>query len=568
MSRGLEPPHASPGRLLRRTLRNVGTGLHDSLRVPLSLRVPREWLVLRLDRGLVEASPTAPWLDEALRRPTALPVLLECLELARTDRRLQGVLLRLGRARLGWARAAALARALEGLREAGKLRVAYAEQTGNAGAWLGGLCDQFWMAPEGRLDLVGVRVETPFLRGALEKLRVRPEVIFAGRYKSAGEILERSSMSREAREALDPVVAQLYGALVDGLARGRAGSADRARRWIDEGPYLASQAQACGLIDDRVYADELPLRLAALTKGAGSDAEHEARLVGPAAYLRAARPAFAWQPLLGGGELAVVPLQSLITPGSGSPRGVVGLLRRLARSPEVRAVVLRVDSPGGDPLASDLIWRAVCRLGEVKPVVASLAEIAASGGYYVAMGAQRVIAEPTTLTGSIGVVMASLELEGLLEQLGVRFDAVERGRHAGIFDPLRRRSEEERALLRRQVQCLYDSFVDKVAASRGLTRARVEEVAQGRVWTGRDAQEHGLVDALGGPDAALAQARELAGLAPGEGRVVYHSPVASWLAQGFQSGPLDLGSILRTGRPPLPPIDGAQLFCPISAPLR
>jgi protease-4 len=403
-------------------------------------------VVVRVDRGLSEARTVSPWIEEALQLPQSLANVLDCVEFARKDPRVHGVLFRLGQAPLGWAKVSALARGLGRLREAGKPVVVYAERAGNAGAWLGALADHFWMAPEGRLDLLGVRVETPFLRGALEKLRIRPDVFFAGRYKSAGEILERKSMSRAAREALDEVVDRLYASLLDGLAQGRAGNLDRAREWVDGGPYLASQALEVGLIDELVYGDELPGRLAAIADGTEPSAtSREARLVSVPAYLRVARPRFRWQPLRGAPNiLAVVPLQGLIGASAGSPRGIVGQLRRLAQSEEVCGVVLRVDSPGGDPLASDLIWRAVGKLAEKKPVVASLGDTAASGGYYVAMAANEIVAEPTTLTGSIGVVMLSLEFEGLLEGLGVRFDAVERGRHAGIYDPARPRTEEER----------------------------------------------------------------------------------------------------------------------------
>ncbi len=552
------PQTPTPGTVLRRLVRNIGSGLRDAALLPFHARLPREWVVLRLDRGLVESAHAPSWIGDALQRRSTLASALECLELAREDGQVRGVLLRLGRAPLGWAQVSALARGVQALRAAGKQVVAYAEHAGNAGAWLGALADRFWMAPQGRLDLVGIRAETPYLRGALDKLGVRPEVFFAGRYKSAGEVLERSSMSPAAREALEEVVGGLYDALLEGLAAGRAGDAQRARDWVDGGPYLAAQAQEIGLVDACVYPDELPARLAALEpEGAGGGPDAEARPVSAAAYLRAARPRFGWQPLIGAGELAVVPIQGLLAPGSGSERGVVGVLRRLAKDHNVSAVVLRVDSPGGDPLAADLIWRAVRQLAEAKPVVASLGDTAASGGYYVAVGAHAIVAEPTTLTGSIGVVMASLDFEGLLANLGVRVDAVERGRHAGIFDPSRPRSPEERALLKRQVRQLYAEFVSKVSEGRPLPAAKVEAVAQGRVWTGERAHAYGLVDALGGLDLALSRVRELAALGPDEGRVVHYAPLPPLLTRLFQRGAAERG-----GWPP-----GAQLWCPIEIPL-
>jgi protease-4 len=556
-----EAPVPSPGTVARRLLQNLGRGVRDTALFPLTSRAPREWVVVRLDWGLTEASPVPPWAEGMLQRPGTLANVLDCLDLAHKDPRVCGVLFKLGRASLGWAKLSALERALGRLREAGKHVVVYAESAGNAAAWLGALANHFWMAPEGRLDLLGVRVEAPFVRQALEKLRIRPEVFFAGRYKSAGETLERRSMSPTAREALDEVVEGLYDSLLNGLAQGRAGDKERAREWVDQGPYLASQAKDIGLVDELVYDDELPTRLAAIAdETEPSDTSREAHLVTTPAYLRLARPRFRWQPLLGGPNvIAVVPVQGLIGPGAGHSRGVVGQLRRLADSDEVCAVVLRVDSPGGDPLASDLIWRAVKKLTEKKPVVASLGDTAASGGYYVAMAANEIVAETTTLTGSIGVVMLSLEFEGLLETLGVRFDSVERGKHSGIYDPVRPRTEEERAVLKDQVKTLYRSFLKKAADGRGLALEEVEKVAEGRVWTGENAHTRKLVDRLGGLDTALARARELAGIGAEEGRVMHCSPLTSVLSRLLQPSPTD-GSFQ--------PLGEAQFRCPVQIRLR
>jgi protease-4 len=191
----------------------------------------------------------------------------------------------------------------------------------------------------------------------------------------------------------------------------------------------------------------------------------------------------------------------------------------------------------------------VGKLAEKKPVVSSLGDTGASGGYYVAMAANEIIAEPTTLTGAIGVVMAGLKFDAFLEQLGVSFDAVERGRHAGIYDPVRARTEEERALLRRQIELLYTDFVRKAAKNRGLSEEVLDRVAQGRVWTGSHAKEHALVDQLGGLDVALARVRELSGLDPEAGRVVQYSvsPVA---ARFLRPSPLERAR-------------GAQFLCPV-----
>jgi protease-4 len=490
-----------------------------------------------------------------LQLPRVLATVLRALDRAAQDPRVRGVLLRVGTAALGWGKVNALARAVRDLRDAGKKVVVYADRTGNAGAWLGAQADRFWMAPEGRLDLLGVRTESLFLRPVLDRLGVRAEVMQVGRYKSVGETLTRDSMSAAAREALEEVVDSLYGRLVDGLASGKAGSTEQARRWVDEGPYVAGEAREIGLVDDLVYGDEIATRLDELVGGANAS-PREARLTSETSYLRFSHEGFRWRPVLGRPDrIAVVPISGLLRSGAGSPQGVVGVLRGLARDRSVAAVVLRVDSPGGDPLASDLIWRAVRKVTERKPVVASLGDVAASGGYYVAMGANAIVAEPTTLTGSIGVVWAMLNVGGLLDRLGVGVEAVERGAHAGIYDPTRDRTGAERKRLRKQVEQLYSDFVAKVASGRRLDRARVEAVAQGRVWTGSRARDHNLVDDLGGLDRAVLRARELAGLPP-EGE-------EPEFVRGYA---LPLRRLL--GSEPVAEDGGLRLFCPVWIPLR
>ena len=545
-------PQVAGGRALVTLLRNLVGALRDLALWPFEQRVPREWILVRLDRGLVEAAASPPWIAAFRRGPATVAQLMECLERAARDPAVRGVVLRVGSGARGWSKVSSLARAIGELRSGGKRVVVYATATGNAGAWLGALADDFWMAPEGRLDLIGVRFSSRFLRGALDHLNIRGDVIHAGKYKSFGDQLTRSALSEPAREMLEAVVESLYSELVDGLASGAAGDAETARRWIDGGPYLATQARELGIVHDLVYADEVRARLARLA--GATDPDEEAKLTPAASYLRVSRPRFRWRPLASGPRLiAVVPVVGIIRSGSASARGVVGALQRLQRSDDVGAVVLRIECPGGDALASDLIWRAASKLAEVKPVVASLGDVAASGGYYLAMAAQEIVAEPTTLTGSIGVAMPWVEIDAFLDRLGVQVDGVERGRHAGIYDISRARSTEERALLKRQVEQLYRSFVEKAARSRGLETAELERVAQGRVWTGAQAQERGLVDALGGVGLALQRARALTGLGPDEGEVVQIGPAAPPLAQLVGPEPLDLAA--------------GTLLCPVRIPL-
>ncbi len=558
MERG-SPRRGRPVQLAGRVLQNVAGLVRDAFVAPFARRVAREWVAVRLDHGISEAPRRGRlWLPSAFPAPQPLASVLEALRLASADARVRGVFVRLGTAPLGWAKVAALARALLRAREAGKHVIAYAEATGNAGAWLGGLANRFWMAPAGRLDLLGVRLESVFLRRALDQLGIGAEVLAAGRYKSFGEMLDRERMSEPAREALESVVDDLYATLVEGLAAGKAGDTETARRWIDGGPYLAEEALEAGLVDELVYGDEIPARLAEIAGARASGESGEPRTaqpIGAGAYVRVARRRFTWFPISEGPpRIAVVPVLGLIRPAAATPRGVVGTLRRLERDDTVRGVVVRVDSGGGDPLASDLIWRAVKQLAGRKPVVASLGDRAASGGYYVAMAANEIVAEEATLTGSIGVVLAGLEFEGLLGRVGVGLDGVERGKHAGIYAATHPRSEEERELLQRQIELLYRRFTRNAADSRALSMDDLEAVAEGRVWSGRQASQNQLVDRLGGVELALERAEILAGLQAGQG-VPFYCPTQ-------MAGP---GRFLR--RNPLEaspaPASPAQLWCPI-----
>jgi len=540
-------PRARPWSLrpLARLLRNLGGCARDLVVAAVASRTPREWVVLRLDRGVTETDTPRRWIGSWMPGPSALPLILEALERIEDDSEVRGVLLRVGTAPIGWAKAASLARALERVRGRGKRLVVYSTNGGNAAAWLGALADRFWMAPQARLDLIGVRLESPFVRGILDRFGVRPFVLQAGRYKGVGEILERTAMSEDSREALGQVADDLYGALVGALIR-RAGSEAKAHAWVDGGPYLAAQALEAGIIDALVYPDELRRRVDALTATAVppdsastpksepltdvdlDDGETRSTMLPPETYLRLARPRFRWPAIWRSHpQIVVVPILGGIDNEQG--RRVGGWLTDLRSSEDVAAVVLRIDSPGGDPAASDLIWHAVGRLRERKPVVASMGDTAASGGYYAAMAANVILAEPTTLTGSIGVVMAGVEVEAALAELGVRFDGVQRGEHAGIWSLARERSDEERALLRRQVDLLYEEFVAKAAAGRRMEPAQLEALAQGRVWSGAAALACGLVDELGGVGDAVARARVLAGLEAEEGEVAWvHPPSGPW----------------------------------------
>jgi len=519
---------ALPG-LVRRLGHNAA---HAARRVADRFALPADrgfWLVLRL----------APPLDE--QRPPPLPFqgdtgmsLLEALQVldaAARDSQLDGVLVRLAGAPGGWSQATALRRALLRVRESGRPVVAYGDRLGVAELLVASAASRLWLPPSGSLALVGLRAEAFFLRGLLERLGVEPDVVRVGGFKTAAETFLRDSMSPEQRAQSEALLDDLYGELVEGLAAGRGLSPEAVRDRVDRGPWSAPAAVEAGLADACLYPDELEPELERMTPIPPPErpGPRRVRLVDAPSYgaLRARTAGF--RPLLGDvPRLAYVVASGPIRGGRG-PYGIASdafreLLERLRRDPGVKGVVLRLTTPGGDTLASDLLWRAVVTTRRDKPVVVSMGEVAASGGYYLAAAADAVLAEAGTVTGSIGVVGGKLSLEGLYARLGVGRDGVERGARAGMLSESRGFTAEERAALRDEMQAIYGSFLDKVGEGRGLDRAAVERVAQGRVWSGARALELGLVDALGGPLEALAETRRRAGLAPAEPYLVETHP--------------------------------------------
>lgn len=446
--------------------------------------------------------------------------LLQSLERVAEDPRISGVLLRFqGTGPHRFNQAAALRRRVDRLREAGMPVVAWAESLTAAQLWIASGADSVWLPESGVVQLVGLRTEQFFLKDLLDKLDVEPEVVHVGRYKSAGEIATRRSMSPEQREQSEAWLTDLYRELVDAIGTGRGLESGEVRERIDRGPYAAGAAREAGLIDGFLYADELEEALRPFSRG--GDTSRDVAFLDLASYLGRVVADPGWRPLLRHlPKLAYVVATGNVLRGT-SRRGIgsVPVSRLLARVREddgTAGVVLRVDSPGGDAVASDLLYRAVELTAQEKPVVVSMGEVAASGGYYLAAAAHAIWIEPGSLTGSIGVVGGKVNLEGLYRRLGIGRDAVEMGDRAGLFSEARGFTPDERRAVGDEMQALYDVFLKRVAAGRGLDVDAVERVAGGRVWSGRTALDVGLVDGLGGPLEAIDDARRRAGIGDGE----------------------------------------------------
>ncbi len=504
--------------------RIAANGVRAARRLLARAALPRSqgaWLVVRLEGALDELSP--PRLLFAPDGSLGLLDLLQTLERAASDSQVDGVLLRFSGASLGFGQALSLRRAIDAVRAAGKPVAAWAERLDAHEYLVASAASRLWLAPVGELFLVGLRLDGFYLRGLLDHLDVKPEIIRIGSHKAAAEHLTRESMSPEEREQLEGLIDDLFGELSAKIAAGRALETGAVGSLVDRGPFRASVAAEIGLSDGCLYSDEVPSALEALTPIPPLDrpGPRRTRLIEAGAYHGLRTADVGWRPLFRElPRIAYVVARGAIHRGSGA-RGIASdsmrrLLEALGRDDDVRGVVLRIDSPGGDGVASDLLWRAVAQLAREKPVIASMGDVAASGGYYLACAADAIFAEAGTLTGSIGVVGGKVNLAGLYRRIGIQRDAVERGARAGLLSEARGFTPDERAALRDDMASLYATFIARVAEGRGLTPEAVERVAQGRIFSGARARALGLVDTLGGPLDALREARRRAGLREGE----------------------------------------------------
>jgi protease-4 len=473
------------------------------------------YLTLDVDGRIVDlpglAGPRPPrWLRRT-PGPAALSSLRELARHAARDPRVAGLLVRVKALHGGAATHVSLRDALAELRAAGKDVVLHLpEGAGSDALLLASAARLVVVGPGTVVSPLGYAAEARYVRRTLERAGVAAEVFARGAYKSAGEALVRDRMSEAQREQLEALLDARHEALVSALSAGRGVPRATALRWIDEAPYPARDALERKLVDAIAYDDELP-RLLSPGRPRG------APLLAARRYL-AARRATSFRPLVSPGVVGVVAVHGAIVLRAPFAFGAVAVeervvaalrLARAARS--VRGVVLHVDSPGGSAVASDRIHHEVARLAEVKPVVAYLSDVAASGGYYVACGAHAIVAQPLTVTGSIGVVSARLVLGPLLERLGVATEIVRRGAHADFLSAERPATDEERAALERQLDVFYETFLGVVAKGRGRSVAEIEPLAGGRIWAGSDAHARGLVDALGGFQCALDEVRRRVG---------------------------------------------------------
>jgi len=460
----------------------------------------------------VDEGPPPPTLtfDLLRRERPAFHELLFAMRNAAEDHSVTGVVLHVDGLDWGWARVYEMAAAVRAVRDAGKPVYASLDGGGEKEYLLAASAGLVAMPPVSTLQLDGLSASAMFLRGTYDKLGIKPNFAHVGRYKSAVEQFTRDSLSPDGRKAMEDLLDDEFALLVDSLASERRLTPDSVRRLIDEGPFTARIAHGCGLVDTLLARADVD-SLAAHAGGGRRPAISFTR------YAQEGGP-------VTGEHLALVVAEGEIIDGrstegafggrSVGDRTLVEALREIRGRKNIRAVVFRIDSPGGSGNASDAVWQELRRLRREKPVIVSMGDVAASGGYYMACAADAIVADPATITGSIGVFGGKLNVLGLYRKLGLNVETVTRGRHAAMWSPFKDFDPEEEALYQRSLEQFYDVFLARVAEGRKMSASVVDSVGQGRVWSGLAAKPLGLVDRFGGLHEAFQVARARAHIEP------------------------------------------------------
>jgi protease-4 len=466
-------------------------------------------------------------------RPS-LSKIVNRLDKAAKDDTVKAVLLKIEELQLGRGKVYELRAAVDRVRKAGKPVYALLSMADTNTYLLASACDEIVLAPPGVLILPGVRAEVTFYKGLFEKLGIQFDMMQMGKYKGAAEPYTRREMSPAMRENMETLVDGLYDDLIATVAKDRKLEKDQVKKLIDEAIFTAEAARKARLVDRVTYRDQfleaLKKKLNAekldVTTKYGQD-KTSADFSGFSGFMKLMELAMGGKPTkkeTKQKKIAVVYASGMIMTGKSSSdifgtqtvgsTTLVEALRDASGDEDVVAIVLRIDSPGGSAVASDLIWHEVVNIK--KPIIASMGDVAASGGYYIAMGAKQIFAAPSTLTGSIGVVGGKPALNGLFDKVGLNTEVISRGKNSGAFSMLHPLKPEERAAWLKMMEETYAQFVSKAAEGRKMPRQKLEELAQGRVYTGQQAAAKGLVDGLGTLEDAVAAAKKAAGVSPDE----------------------------------------------------
>ncbi len=476
-------------------------------------------LVLNVSGDLPDYVPEEPLAKAfGISQKQSFTSLLTQLRKAKVDKRIGAILLDINFPAIGWGKAYELRETIADLKSSGKPVYAYMEIGTNREYYIATAADKIYLPPSGDIYINGFAAEAMFYKGSLDKLGIEADVIQIGpKYKNAPDRYTRKEMSDGQREVINAVLDEYFARFTDAIADSRKKSPEDVRALIDNAPYNANQAKSLGLIDDALYREQIDAQLKTVL---GYKEDAKLRTVTGGAYREVPSDSLG---LNNGEKVAVIYASGGINVGKSSNGALNGemvgsdtlveAIDDAAEDKSIKAIVMRVDSPGGSALASDLIWHAIENAKTKKPFVVSMSDVAASGGYYIACNADKIVAEPSTITGSIGVFMGKPVVKGLYDWLGVTNEYVMRGKNSGIFRETEKWTPEEREKMVQQTNTIYyDNFVPKVSKGRGKSTEEVNMLGQGRVWTGAQAKERGLVDEFGGLEKAISVAKELAKL--------------------------------------------------------
>ena len=452
------------------------------------------------------------------------------LRRAKRDKEVAGALIKIGGSRYGIGRLQEMRDAILDFKASGKKVVGYMTSCSTGNYLIASACDRVVLHPSGEVRLIGLRSEISFYKGVLDKLGIRADLEHIGEYKSASDIFTRKEMSEAHREVQNAILDDLYDQLTQAIADKRSWSQDDVKHLIDQGPFTAKQALAHRIVDQLAYRDQL--------KGIAKDLTgKDCRLVKARQYLGIIEYQHDWEVPLP--KIAIIEAEGMMMTGESFTDPFTGTktmgsttitraIRRVRKDSSVKAVVLRIDSVGGLVIAADTIWRELMRLKDVKPLVVSMGDVAGSGGYYIAAPADTIVAAPGTITGSIGVVSGKYSFKGLYDKIGLHKEILKRGKHADFYNDYGDYPAEEREIIHTQLKEIYEDFISKVAEGRGMTKEAVDQIGKGRIWTGKQAKEIGLVDELGGLNLALSIARKKAGLERKEVQLIRLPQQGGW----------------------------------------
>jgi protease IV len=496
-------------------------------------------LHVNLNRQILEQAVDNPFAElglfgSSVASPLGLVDIVEAIRAAAEDENIEGIYLESGMPITGYASLSEIREALLKFKESGKFIVAYSEMYSEGGYYLASVADAVHLFPEGDLDFKGIGYEFVSIKNTLDKIGVKPEIFRVGDFKSAIEPFVNETMSAENREQTEAFIGSIYNSMIQRMAQARSIDPGRLRAISDEMEVRTPKnALDLGLVDALSYLDQVN---ADIRERMGLDEDASVRTISIRQYITVPG-----KKKFSSNRIAVLIAEGNIVSGKASSGSgniasetFIEEIRKIRKDKGIKAVVLRINSPGGSALASDAMWREIELLKAEKPVVASMSDVAASGGYYMAMGANHIVADETSITGSIGVFSLWFNVESLMRQkLGVNSDYIGTGRYSNLYSVNRQLTSDERKVFQDGVERVYETFTTKAAEGRNMPVDKLLAVASGRVWSGVQAYENGLIDEMGGLYTAIEKAAELAELE--DYRTVIYPPKTDFLQELLKS---------------------------------